>query len=122
MPPRLPKPLVRTPFVCAVTYFQKGFLDGECSVLNQTGPTAVSNLKMPLMRREGRGQGFHSRRNLEADFFNVIKANCCDRGVEGKGLVSDCWQGCLGSGEMWMVQAAYSLQLLTLNVSTEGEI
>lgn len=54
--------LVGVPFVCALAYFQEGFLVGEHSELNQTGPKAVSNLKMSLMWREGRGQGSCSRK------------------------------------------------------------
>lgn len=63
VPPGVPKPLVRTP------YFQKGFVDGEFSVLNQTGPTTVGKLKMPLVRRGGKGMEFLPQKDFEADFL-----------------------------------------------------
>lgn len=85
-------------------------------------PHCCKQLENAINEERRQRPGFSQQKELRGRFFNVIKANCCDRGVKGKGLVSDCWQGHLGSGEMWMVQAAYSLQLLTLNISTEGEI
>lgn len=44
--------------MCAAANFQKGFLDGKRSMLNQAGHTTVRNLKMSLMKRGGRGPGF----------------------------------------------------------------